>query len=355
MQKAQNYFAFILCLCFFVSAAKEERPDTTTTLDASPTIREVVKEDPFIEMVAIRAEQEISRMVLQKERTYRNIYIAGILVLIGFLFFIYRNNRLHQKLNQKLGKEVKERTHALQSIANQLMKSEKRLLETNKELESFIYRTSHDLKGPLSSAKGLVNLAMNSSKPDEMWEYMRLVGSSLDKLDSILITLYEVSVIRKGAVVLKECCLPEMIDKSVNDLSGEVNYKKMKFCIENDLTEAFISDELLTETILRNILQNTVKYSQLGISDPRVNIRIGEEDLFHVITVEDNGIGIRDEFKEKIFEPFVRANDTTKGTGLGLYIVTNALDKLGGKIELVRSTPYKGSVFKLYFPRQLAV
>ena len=128
----------------------------------------------------------------------------------------------------------------------------------------------------------------------------------------------------------------------------------LEFCIENDLTEAFVSDEILTQTILRNILQNSVKYSQLGIADPRVHIRIGEEDFYYVITVEDNGVGIRDEFKDKIFEPFVRANDTTKGTGLGLYIVMNALDKLGGKIELVRSEPYKGSVFKLYFPKQPA-
>lgn len=350
MQKIQKWFLVPLFIFFFLAGTREARCDTVK----SPNQRKELKEDPFIEMLAIRAEQEISRMEMQKERTYRNIYIAGISVLIGFIFFIYRNNRLNKKLNQKLGKEVMERTHALQSIADKLMKSEKRLLETNKELESFIYRTSHDLKGPLSSAKGLVNLAMSSTKPDEVWEYLRLIRSSIDKLDSILITLYEVTVIRKGVVVLKEVSLPELIDRLVQNLSSEINYDRMKFCIENDLDEAFISDELLTETILRNILQNTVKYSQLGISDPRVNIKIAKEDPYYTITVEDNGIGIRDEFKEKIFEPFVRANDSAKGTGLGLYIVTNALDKLGGKIELVRSAPYKGSVFKLYFRKQQA-
>ena len=69
-----------------------------------------------------------------------------------------------------------------------------------------------------------------------------------------------------------------------------------------------------------------------------------------MITVEDNGVGIKEDYAAKIFDPFVRANTDRKGSGLGLYIVKNAVDKLGGKIELVKSEPHVGTVFKLKFP-----
>lgn len=349
IKSARKYFTILL---FVATCSSFVKAVPTDTLQKSTS--EISNPSPLIEMAAIRAEKELHKMELQKERTYRNIYIAGTLALMGFIFFIYRNNRLNKKLNQKLGKEVKERTQALETIANQLMKSEKQLKETNKELESFIYRTSHDLKGPISSAKGLVNLALDSNNPNDVWEYLLLIRGSIDKLDAILVTLYEVSVIRKGEVTLKALPVMDLINSSIQNLSHEINYNKIKFSVVNNMTEPFISDALLTQTILRNMLQNTVKYSQLGISDPIVNIVITDDKFYQTITVEDNGIGIREEFKEKIFEPFVRANDTTKGSGLGLYIVTNALDKLGGRIELVRSEPYKGSVFKLYFPKSYA-
>lgn len=346
---ASKYF---LILLFVVGSLNFSKADSLKVLQKSRRTTDSLSRSPLIEIVAIRAEKELRRMELQKQRTYQNIYITGVIVLMGFVFFIYRNNRLNKKLNQKLDKEVKERTQALERITEQLMRSEKRLKETNKELESFIYRTSHDLKAPLASAKGLVNLALDSNDPNVVWDYLLLIGGSIDKLNGILVTLYEVSVIRKGVVMLKEFSVTDTIDRSIQNLSNEINYNKIKFTVVNHMTEPFVSDELLTQTILRNILQNTVKYSQLGIADPFVKIEVANDEYFQFITIEDNGIGIKEEFKEKIFEPFFRANDTTKGSGLGLYIVTNALDKLGGRIELIRSEPYKGTSFKLYFPKQ---
>lgn len=298
------------------------------------------------------AEKEINRMNIQKQQTYRYIYLAGIFILIAFLFFIYRNNRLKEKLNRDLERQVKERTSDLENLTNQLLLSEKKLIDTNRELESFIYQTSHDLKSPLASSKGLVNLALNTGNPDQVWDYVRLISKSLDKLDWILITLYEVSVIRKGVVVIKEINIEGIITSLYQNLNHVANYERIKFSITNNLKKPFYSDEILIQTVFRNILENAVKYSQLGIMNPFVEITLSTEGDYNVITVEDNGVGIKEDYAAKIFDPFVRANTDRKGSGLGLYIVKNAVDKLGGKIELVKSEPHVGTVFKIQFPVQ---
>ncbi len=322
-------------------------------------LKEILKADDVIkreldnEREIVKAkEKELVELGLQKQRIYRNMYIAGIFVLIAFLFFIYRNNRLKEKLNRELEQQVKERTYDLESLANQLLLSEKRLMDTNKELESFIYRTSHDLKSPLASSKGLVNLALNSEKADEVWDFVRLIGKSLDKLDWILVTLYEVSVIRKGSVLIKEIDIDSLIKNLFQNLNDVANHNHIKLKVNNNLKQHFLSDEILMQTILRNILENAVKYSQLGISNPFIAITLSQEDNYVIMTVEDNGVGIKADYVDKIFDPFVRANTEKKGSGLGLYIVKNAMDKLGGKIELVRSEPHIGTVFRLQFPNQ---
>ncbi len=317
---------------------------------------EVIKKELENEkLMGEAAEREISKMNIQKQQMYLYIYVIGILVLIAFLCFIYRNYRLKEKLNQDLEKQVKERTSDLQNLANQLLLSEKRLMDTNRELESFIYQTSHDLKSPLASSKGLVNLAINTEKPEEAWDYLRLISKSLDKLDWILVTLYEVSVIRKGVVSIKEINIEGIITSLYQNLSHVANYDRIKFKVTNNLKQPFYSDEILMQTVLRNILENAVKYSQLGILDPFVSITLSSEGDNNIIIVEDNGVGIKEEYKDKIFDPFVRANNDRKGSGLGLYIVKNAIDKLSGKIELIKSEPHVGTVFRMQFPKQYPI
>jgi len=208
-------------------------------------------------------------------------------------------------------------------------------------------------KSTFCFSKGLGIQALNTENPDDAWEYVRLIGKSLDKLDWILVTLYEVSVIRKGVVVIKEVNIEGIITSLYQNLSHVANYDRIKFTLVNELKTPFYSDEILIQTILRNILENAVKYSQLGILNPFVNVTLSTEGIYNTITIEDNGVGIKDDFARKIFDPFVRDNTDRKGSGLELYIVKNAIDKLGGNIELVKSEPHVGTVFKLQFPNQL--
>lgn len=104
-------------------------------------------------------------------------------------------------------------------------------------------------------------------------------------------------------------------------------------------------------TIIQNLIENAIKYSRPDI-DPLVNIHVKPMTMVGeglVIKVQDNGIGIEESIQDKIFNMFFRGNNDAIGSGLGLYILKNAVDKLHGRIAL-KSRPGKGTVFKIELP-----
>ena len=102
--------------------------------------------------------------------------------------------------------------------------------------------------------------------------------------------------------------------------------------------------------IFQNLIENAIKYSRNDVS-PVVNVKVIKMGDQLEITVKDNGIGIREEYQSRIFEMFFRANDKVQGSGLGLYILKNAVDKLSGTIDF-KSKPNEGSQFQVKIPYQ---
>jgi signal transduction histidine kinase len=305
------------------------------------------------------------KVELQKQANIRNLFIAGSFILLILIFLIYRNNGLKQRSNIILEEKVKERTYQLDTLNNQLKTeinerkkaeenlnlSEVKLIEINKELESFIYRASHDLKGPLSSSRGLINLALNAKDTEDILKFLSMIATSLDKLDNILVDLHELTIIRQGTIRIKEIEIVDIINDLLGNFKGYENYNRIKFSIDNKLTSGFHTDEILIKTIMRNVLENAIKYSRANLQDSFVNVLIKEEGSYHLIKVTDNGIGILPEFQNKVFDVFIRANDVTKGSGLGLYIAKNAITKLAGKIEIESSNVNQGTTMNLFFPK----
>jgi signal transduction histidine kinase len=308
------------------------------------------------------------KVLFQQERTLSIIFVSGLIVALVFTFFIYRNYRIKKHSNIVLDQKVQERTSQLGEANKQLLTeinerkvtqeklhlSEQKLKEINKELESFIYKASHDLKGPLSSSKGLIGLALNSKSEEEVNQYLGMIAVSLDKLDGILLDLQELAFIRQGKVVIRKTDIVNTINNVITNFRGYDNYNKIKFSVHNELTSEFYTDEILIQAILRNVLENSVKYSQRGIRDPFIDISLKQDGIYNLIQVKDNGIGISPEFHTKIFDVFFRANDITKGSGLGLYIVKNAVNKLNGKVEIAESKPQEGTTLNLFFPQILS-
>jgi len=315
----------------------------------------------FLEKDAEILKQKVE---IQKQENLRNLFIAGTLILLALAFFIYMSYRFKQRSNVLLENKVRERTAELAIIneqlqneinekkraAEKLILSELQLRDANKELEAFIYKASHDLKGPLSSSRGLVNLAVRTKNEEERQQFLELIVTSLDKLDNILMGLHEIAIIRQGTLVLKKADVNAMVHSLINNFKGYANYDKIKFTVDNRLKRDFYTDEILLQSILRNLIENAIKYTRQDINDPFVKIVLDEESDDNVIFIKDNGIGISPEHHEKIFDVFYRATNMAKGSGLGLYIVKNAINKLGGQIEILGSTDLTGSHFKLSFP-----
>jgi signal transduction histidine kinase len=315
-------------------------------------------------------DKEIMRqkMEIQKKENMAGLFVAGMAILLLLVFFVYRDVRRKQRSIAELDKKVKERTAELgkaneqlqaeigerQIIQEKLSQSESQLIEINKELESFTYKVSHDLKGPIASSKGLISLALTADNEEEKQQFMKLIDTSLDRLNGILLDLQELALIRQGKVLIKKVDVVHMINDMLPNFSAYENYHKIRFNIRNDLKCDFHTDEILLNSVLRNVLENSVKYSQKGTDDPAVNILLSEEKKFYKIKVSDNGIGISEEFHSRIFDVFFRANEITRGSGLGLYIVKNAMNKLKGKVELERSELKVGTTMNLFFPKEEA-
>ncbi|MFM2229933.1 MAG: hypothetical protein RL607_1191 [Bacteroidota bacterium] len=220
------------------------------------------------------------------------------------------------------------------------------LQKLNNELDNFVYRVSHDLRGPLLSIKGLVGLILNVEELDDnLKEYIHLIDTSATRLDGTIQEILEFSRNARLEINRESFNVREMVQSIYDDL---------RFASEDTITmtyESICGDQIYTDkyrlsTLLKNIIGNAVKYRKPGNSDSYVHFKMAETDQKIIIIVEDNGEGIAEENIGKIFKMFYRGSNTGVGTGLGLYICKEIVEKLGGSLEVV-SELKKGSKFMI--------
>jgi PAS domain S-box-containing protein len=227
-------------------------------------------------------------------------------------------------------------------------KIEEELKVRNIELDNFVYKVSHDLRAPLSSVLGLVNLAKLEGNDDSLAEYIKLIGQKVQQLDHFISDVLSHSKNLKLDVKIEKIDLKKLIDQTYTDL----NYLKGADQIKKEIAIEggdFYSDPWRIGEILRNLVSNSIKYRDFTRTDPeiKINVKVGENSV--VILFADNGIGIGQANLNKIFEMFYRASLQSDGSGLGLYIVKNAVEKLGGILK-VTSEVGKGTTFELSLP-----
>ena len=230
-------------------------------------------------------------------------------------------------------------------------KKEKELIHTNKQLDQVIYKTTHDLKAPIMSALGLINLA-EKAPVEQREEYLALIKRSLLKLNSFIEEMNNFFRNEKLALQRERISMRSLIQDEMNDLRNLYHSDKVRIEVKVDEVSEFFSDLVRVKTVFTNILTNAIKYADPGKNDPfiKVTARVGAE--FCEIAVTDNGIGIDTEHLEKIFDLFHRATSVAHGTGIGLFIVKDTIERLQGTIE-VQSEIGKGTTFIMQIPNQL--
>jgi PAS domain S-box-containing protein len=224
--------------------------------------------------------------------------------------------------------------------------------ETNKlanELSTFLYMASHDLKGPLASVIGLTNIARNDIEEPKALEYLNLIQECTLKLDRSLMNFLEIIKIKNISINHKMVEFKPLVEEILSSLIHQASFSNTEFIIKDSLFSKFYSDKEMIRSIIQNLVENSVKY-QTRLRNPVVKIELKEDAENIFIAVDDNGRGIDPAIKDKIFNIFYRGDVSSKGSGLGLYIVKNAAEKLGGSIEITNK-PEGGSIFTFMLPK----
>lgn len=278
----------------------------------------------------LRAKEKVDKYPIQLKDGYsriRNVLVSAEL---------FENNKeLHLLL-------------MLNDITDQI-KTEERLKQTNRELETFMYKSSHNLKGPVASIKGLLYLAgLEEEHNPAAKQYLELINKSVKGLERTLEELMDIARLKQGRLKIEAVDLEYVVTEIINKLKFMPEWKGISYAISVQQESAFYTDLSLLQSILQNLVENAVKYKKENQQswvkiEGKVSSREAE------ISVEDNGLGIPREQQERVFEMFYRAHQTASGTGLGLYIVRNSVEKLGGEIHL-SSKRNEGSRFMLNLP-----
>jgi signal transduction histidine kinase len=226
------------------------------------------------------------------------------------------------------------------------------LKKINYELDRFVYSTSHDLRAPLNSMLGLIELATDETVDLPTLEYLRLLKSSAKKLDGFICDILDYSRNSRMEVSKELIDFKQLVDETIQNLKfmGDIN-QQVDFTIDITGNVPVYADKTRLITILNNLISNAIRYQNLQIPNPFVDITIETFDVKTKITISDNGIGIPKEYQPKIFDMFYRVSHQSIGSGLGLYIVKEAVLKIGGTIE-VKSNPGEGTTFFISIPNK---
>ncbi len=228
---------------------------------------------------------------------------------------------------------------------------EEELKIRNAELDNFVYKVSHDLRAPLSSILGLVNLAKLPGNTDDPMDYIDIIGSKVEHLDHFIGDVLSHSKNLKMEVTIAKVDFGYIIAQTFNDLNYLDGAMGISRLVKIDGID-FYSDPWRIAEILRNLISNAIKYRKLDEGTSEIGIKINVDHLRAEIAFADNGIGIDEENLSKVFEMFYRATEQSDGSGIGLYIVKNAVDKLGGQIS-VASRIGQGTRFSIILPNRI--
>ena len=261
----------------------------------------------------------------------------------------------HDEKNQLLNDELKLALIEQQKSKDQLIETLKKVQKQNKDLAQFSWMISHNLRGPLASSLGIVNLMrdFNLVTPDnqDMYDHLK---SSILRMDEILHDVSVLLEIRNDPPLLNETIdLGELLNGCLEKLSTLQEQSGVKLRSDFSCCSSIFATRIYLESILISILSNAMQYC----SNERlleVAVFSDSEPGFCVLKISDNGAGISKDNLEKIFEPFRKLDERSKGKGNGLYLARSQAEAMGGSLS-VESELGKGSTFILRLPSEVSL
>lgn len=217
------------------------------------------------------------------------------------------------------------------------------------ELDKFAYSVTHDMRGPLLSVLGAIELGKTVDDLGELKEMLDMMEKAVNKLDAFIQSMHEYYNLKRGESQIATIDFTTFV-KDVADMyeiTGKVS--NIQFDTKVDQKEDFRTDETSLKIVLNNLLSNAFKYQKKNNGEKFVKLDIMVEKGNATITVADNGIGIPEESIDQVFKMFYRATSEEVGSGFGLYNVKEALAKVNGEIK-VESKLNEGTTFTAIIP-----
>jgi len=233
--------------------------------------------------------------------------------------------------------------------SRKLMESNALLSKANKELDRFVYSTSHDLRAPLSSVLGLMNVVQTTENISDIRKYLGMMRDRVHALERFIKDITDYSRNNRLEVVKEKLNIKYLVEEIWDMLKYAPEAEDIRMQIELPEELHLETDPNRLKVILSNLIANSIRYHDVSKQDKFIRLRYQASAGGFYLMVEDNGQGIDPQYHQRIFEMFFRANETSKGSGLGLYIVKETLEKLSGSIQL-ESRLGEGTTFKVVLP-----
>jgi len=357
---------------------------------------ELDQKDREIKILGQQKELQQNKLELQRTQIKQQRYVIAIglfifLVICIGAYISFRFYKRVRKLNREiseqneeittqseelreaneilsnLNRETSEQKEEIQAQAEELAESNHTIARVNEnleeiikvrtaelkeaymELDTFFYRTSHDFRRPLTTFMGLAEVAKITIKDHVALELFEKVNETARNLDKMLVKLQSISAAGSQELIYGEILFKPIFQIELDNFRDEVIQKSIRVTFEDELKKPFYSYPVLIKFIVQNLLENAIAFCT--VEAPGISLKISEHPDDVVIEISDNGQGIGSAYVDRVFEMYFRANEKSKGNGLGLYIVKKMVDKLNGRIEL-KSEFGLGTTVRVSLPNQ---
>ncbi|MFA0962375.1 ATP-binding protein [Roseivirga sp. BDSF3-8] len=316
--------------------------------------------------IILEQEAEINELKLKNSRLM-SVFLSVIVALCIFILYqSFRRYKLKSRINKELhaqNKKIREQKDKIQQqrdeIAiqkdvieqqneellatnhfleekvlertNKLRKAYKDLKDFNTELDTFIYKAYHDIRGPLISMKGLCQISLSHVKDETALEYLTQMNVVTHRMNDLMNSMLRITEVKDKAI----CKENIETEKIINEIIGPYTQNGHSINFSYDIqTERLITDKELLQTILENIVKNAVQYSYVPGEQPsKISISAERQNGHFIVNIIDDGIGIPEEVASRIFDMFYRGTTNSEGFGLGLYTARVAARRLKGELK----------------------
>jgi len=249
---------------------------------------------------------------------------------------------------QERTKELNDEIGTRKQAEETLHRTNQELSKRNTELDNFVYSVSHDLRAPIASVLGLINLAKKDDDGAMKDMYLEMVHKSALQQDNFIKEILDQSRNSRLEVNREEIIFEDLIEETFSQLRFSTSTgKAVEKIVHVHQERPFYSDRWRLKVILNNIISNSIRYR--NGKDPIINIDVDIREHAVTMAIKDNGKGIEKDHLPNVYKMFYRATDDGAGSGLGLYIVKETIEKLHGKID-IESEVGKGTTVKMEIP-----